>query len=479
MHPFRVSLFVSAALCGALLLADGATGSAAPPPLNPQPNPIPCVSPDVSVYADTTLKVYYTAEQAGYSAKPDVGGYTCRSIAVANGYAQGLNVITVKGPNGVAFNLYPTIADAQKAAPAGCGGSTSPTTFQANTIVYISNGRAFRLDDPAVGKGLNAYACWGDAFKGGIKLDITLAKDWSSVRCSGAYNPVVYVDNTPGRTEYYERAQPGFSTKPGTGGYTCEAEAKEVGYNQHKETLPTGQKTASAVKCNLPDLAVYFDFTQMLFYPVDRAPSTDYGAFACRDDAKAHGFHLATTSYAAGLGGVPILPPDTTEKVLAIACGTDGAWFTPSSNPSKFMRATNPNYAAGNGVFSCGRYGVPFFGAQPATPADATIPPPFSCNQIPQNAPPKNWLQISLAASTPLTCSYNLDVTTIDPNPSTACGAPPNAYTITYNGKKDVLRVALMTHADFRLGRAGTARGNTAGPVGTLCLLGKALASPL
>jgi hypothetical protein len=477
MHPLRVSLFVSAALCATLLVAGSSPGIAAPPPpLSPQPNPVKCAAPDVPVYADVLLKVYYTADQAGYTAKPDQGGYVCKSVAVANGYPQGLNAIPVKGPNGVTFTVYPSIADAQKAAPAGCGGSTSPTAFQANTIVYIWSGAAFRLDDPSVGKGLNTYTCWSEASKGGLKMSMTFAKDPATVQCAGAFNPVVYVDNVTGQAEYYESKQAGFKSKPGTGGYGCEAEAKELGYNQHRELLATSAKTAAAVHCVAPDQVIFYGATDLGIYPIDRAVSTDYGAFACLSDAKAHGFTLVITTIAGG-AGVAELKPGTDDKALHIACDNDGAWFTPAPAATQYMRQTNPNYAAGSGFYSCGRYGT-LLGAKPATPGDVAIPPPFSCNQIAQNAPPKNWLQISYAASTPLTCSYNLDVATLDPNPSSACGAPPNAYTITYSGKKDVLRVALMTHADFRLGSAGTARGNVAGPVATLCLLGKALASP-
>jgi hypothetical protein len=480
------SILTGTALAAFLACVCGSALAATPPPLNLQSSAsaASCKAPDTVVYVDNYqgLKVYYASDQSGYTSKPDasagtsVTGFTCLSIAKANGFTQGLNVIRVTGPNGVTYNLYPTIADAQKAPPAGCGGSPSSNTWSDQTIVYVSSGAMYRLEDAAVGRGLNAYTCRSEAAKGGLKLDATFYKDPSGVRCAGSYNPIVYADNTPGKAEYYEPQQPGYKTKPGSGGYLCEAEAKELGYGQHKETLLTAQKSAASVKCTpASDPIVYFDFTKLTYFPADRtvnwAGATDYGGYACLSDAKSHGFHLLTTSSAQGAGPLPLLPAGSDDRTIHIACDSDAAWFMPAGSPSTFVRESSASYGAGSGAYSCGRYGLPFFGAGPATPADAKIPPPFSCNQM--SAPPAKWIQIAFAASTPLTCSYNLDATTINPAPSTACSAPPNAFTFSTGGRTDVMRVSLMSHAWFAIGRVGNPRiGSSA--LDILCQVGKA-----
>ena len=474
--------------CAALSIYAGGNwgggAAAATPTLNLQSGPsgVSCKAPDVVVYVDNyqNLKIYYTPDQAAFTAKPDqsagtsVTGFACLSIAKANGFAQGLNVIPVKGPNGVTFNLYPTAADAKKPAPTGCRSASGQ--LAGDEVVYVNQGRAFKLDDPVASQGLSAFTCWSEAFKGGIHLDATFYKDPSSVKCAGSFNPVVYADNTPGHAEYYEPQQPGFKTKPDTGGYLCEVEAKELGYVQHHDSLPSAQTSANAVRCSpAADPVIYFDFTRMTYFPADRTVNwggaTSYGGFACLTDAKTHGFHLLTTTTAQGAGPLPLLPGGTADKDVHISCDTDAAWFMPATNPTKFVRESSANYAGGNGVFSCGRYGVPFLGAQPATPADAKIPPPFTCNQM--TSPPADWVQISYAASTPYTCSYDLDKTTIDPSPSTACGAPPNAYTFTTGGRRDVMRVSLMQHAWFAFHRQGNPRIGS-GALDILCQIGKA-----
>ncbi len=135
--------------------------------------------------------------------------------------------IAFTGPSGQTISLYSTPADAQKPAPDGCrqGGGSG------DTIVYISQGRLFFLDDPQAGQGVGAYTCAREAAKAGLtRPDVTLFNNPASVKCTGANNPVVYVDNTSGNAAYYEPQQPGFKTKPGSGGYLCEAEAKELGF---------------------------------------------------------------------------------------------------------------------------------------------------------------------------------------------------------------------------------------------------------
>lgn len=79
------------------------------------------------------------------------------------------------------------------------------------------------------------------------------------MKCSGANNPVVYVDNTPGSAAYYEPKQAGFTKKPGTGGYLCEAEAKELGYPPSPQ--PSSTALTESYAEDLTELRAAIDLT--------------------------------------------------------------------------------------------------------------------------------------------------------------------------------------------------------------------------
>jgi len=454
---------------GVAIAATPAPAASTPPPAPPTPPPAPptplplytqssastvkCTAPDVVVYVDTVVNVYYTADQAGYTSKPDQGGFACKSAAVVHGYAQALNAIPIKGPTGN-LTVYPTVADAQKSPPQGCGNNpyTDPVVWVQATAKNWASAAFYRLDDPGVGNGFGMYTCYSQAIGGGIKPYLTFRTDPSKMVCPNQYNTAVWVDNSAGGN-FYMPDQAGFNAKPGKGGYLCKFEAIELGFKQHVDALTTSATTAAGVKCTPPDQVVYVNVQSHQSIPVDQVSilGQSNGVYACLHDAISHGNPLYFPTYA---GGTP-----NAELSALQLCKGDVAWFTPNPNPIQYFGPGSKGYASGSGYYSCAVY-ASLIGAKPASAADAAA---FACQQL--NAKPTNWLSVKLTDGR--TCTYDLDITKVGP---AQCGtATPDAWSFQYGSSTDRLLSSQMTAASFAAYGNNDWATNSTNPVPLFC----------